>query len=214
MFNFKIKNGRIVSGDNRPLTRNPGCLLLIGLIPTIIGLAFLIPTFSSGEYFFLLFGCVPILVGLGFIAWAGFNFITQQTLGKPEVLISNTTLAVGEPFTVQVIHTFRRGLQVDRVLAQLVFRETATYQQGTDTRTVTHEEIIEETEWPGGYFSSGHFFQNSVEMQIPRDGMHTLNVRRNQLQWFVRLKMEIPRLPDYIEEHELIVLPKVYGGVS
>jgi hypothetical protein len=49
-------------------------------------------------------------------------------------------------------------------------------------------------------------------MQIPPDGMHSLAVRRNTLEWVVRLRATIPRLPDFIEEIQLNVLPELAVG--
>jgi hypothetical protein len=46
-------------------------------------------------------------------------------------------------------------------------------------------------------------------MTIPADGMHSLDVRRNKLKWIVKIQMKIPRLPDFIEEYELTVLPEM-----
>ena len=128
-------------------------------------------------------------------------------IGKPEITISEQMLRVGDSFTVNLFHNFKSGIQVDNIRLELVFRETATYQQGTDTRTVTHNHIIAEFEEPGGHIQAGHMLQKSYNLQIPRDGMHTLKVRRNKLEWFVRFSMKVPRLPDFSEEYELEVVP-------
>jgi hypothetical protein len=49
-------------------------------------------------------------------------------------------------------------------------------------------------------------------MQIPYNGMHSLEVRRNKLEWFVIFELDIPRLPNFTEQIKLTVLPAYVGG--
>ena len=156
---------------------------------------------------FTIFGTVFVLVGLAIFLFGALSYYTRLRIGKPEITISEQMLRVGESFTVNFFHSFKSGVQVESIRLELVFRETATYQQGTDTRTVTHNHIIAEFEEPGGHFQSGHLIQKNYDLQIPPDSMHTLKVRRNKLEWFVRFSMKVPRLPDFSEEYELEVVP-------
>lgn len=191
-----------VKSQNRP-----GCLVLFGLFWIAFSAVFLLSGIGSEDTTFVIFGAVFVLIGVGLVLFGGLSYYTRLRVGKPEITISEQMLRVGEPFTVNIFHSFKTGVQVENIRLELIFRETATYQQGTDTRTVTHNHIIAEFEEPGGHYQAGHLFQQSYELQIPRNSMHTLKVRRNKLEWFVRFSMKVPRLPDFSEEYELEVVP-------
>ncbi len=201
-----MQKNRSFSGKNRIWVA-----VIFGLVFAICPLLFIAPNIIGGDEPFLLVAIIVpfVLVGLGFAGYGLVHYYSRARVGKPEIMISNETLRVGESFTVNLMHTFKRSVQIDHIKVQLVFRETATYQQGTDTRTVTHNNIIEDYELPSGKFTSGHFIQETFNMQIPAAGMHTLSVRRNALRWFVCLDLGIPKLPDYVDEYELTVRPEM-----
>ena len=158
----------------------------------------------------ILFVCLPILVILlGASIWFVARKYAHSRLGKPDIFLSKEELRVGESFSVQFSHTFAREITLEELKIQLVYREIATYQQGTDTRTVTYEDVIEEYELPAGNYRAGQMIAENYTMRIPPEGMHTLRVRRNQIQWLVRVKAGIPKLPDYIETFELTVIPEL-----
>jgi hypothetical protein len=184
-----------------------GCLLLFGLAWMAFSAIFVLVGLSDKDTGFTIIGGIFVLVGLGIFLFGALTYYTRLRIGQPEITISEQMLRVGESFTVNLFHSFKSGVQIDGIRLELVFRETATYQQGTDTRTVTHNHIIAEFEEPGSYFQAGHLIQKSYDLQIPRDGMHTLKVTRNKLEWFVHFSMKVPRLPDFSEEYELEVVP-------
>lgn len=185
----------------------PGCLFLFGLFWVGFSSIFVIIGLTQDNIAFALFGLLFVLVGVGILGFALFSYYTRFRIGRPEITISEQTLRVGESFTVSYLHSFNRNVQVDGIRVALIFKETATYQRGTDTTTVTHDHIIAEFEEPGGRFQAGHLIQQSYDLQIPPTGMHTLKVRRNKLEWFVRFQMNVPKLPDLVEQFELDVLP-------
>ncbi|HIP71848.1 MAG TPA: hypothetical protein EYH05_10695 [Anaerolineae bacterium] len=165
---------------------------------------------GNSAIFPILFFCLPVilLVGGGAV-WFGIRKYSHSRLGKPDILIAKDELQVGESFSVQFAHTFANDITLEELKIQLVYRETATYQQGTNTRTVVYEDVVEEYELPAGNYRAGHMVADNYTMRIPPDGMHTLQVRRNQIQWFVRVKAGIPKLPDYVETFELTVIPEL-----
>ena len=185
----------------------PGCLVLFGLFWMAFSAIFVVMGINDEDTNSIVFGSVFVLIGLGIFLFGALSYYTRFRIGKPEITISEQMLRVGDSFTVNLFHNFKSGIQVDNIRLELVFRETATYQQGTDTRTVTHNHVIAEFEETGGPIQAGHMLQKSYNLQIPRDSMHTLKVRRNKLEWFVRFSMKVPRLPDFSEEYELEVVP-------
>jgi hypothetical protein len=184
-------------------------LVIFGVLWSCCSLTAIVPAVLNGELFGVVIALVFLLPGIFILGYAATIYYSRARIGKPEVVISNTNLRVGEQFTVNLMHTFKRQVQIDRLEVQLLFKETATYQQGTDTRTVTHEDVYDNYELPDGQYQAGQLIQETYTMQIPADAMHTLKVRRNQLQWFVRVRASVPKLPDFVDEYELTVLPEM-----
>lgn len=189
--------------------------IIIMIAATIPLCIFPVILLAAGDWinsgiFPILFFCVPaIFIGGGLLIWFAIRKYAHSRLGKPDILISKDELRVGESFDVQFAHTFANDITLEELKIQLVYRETATYQQGTNTRTVVYEDVVEEYELPAGNYRAGHMVSDNYNMRIPPDGMHTLRVRRNLIQWFVRIKAGIPKLPDYVETFELTVIPEL-----
>jgi hypothetical protein len=197
-----------MKSSSRPFNfSQPGCLLLFGLFWTAFSSIFIVLGLTDGNTIPIIFGGAFALIGIGIVSYAALSYYTRFRIGKPEITISEQMLRVGEPFTVSYFHSFNRSANIEGIRVELIFRETATYQRGTDTKTVTHNHMIAEFEEPGGHFQAGHLIQQNYDLQIPPDGMHTLKVRRNKLEWFVRFVMKVPKLPDFVEQFELEVVP-------
>lgn len=190
------------------LAQRPGCQVLAALAWIAFSSLFVVIGMRQEARPFAIFGAVFAALGLAFLAYALLALLTRARIGRPELTISQLQPRVGETMTVTLVNTFARSVTVDELLIQLIFRETAIYQQGTDTRTVTHEAIVAEVRRPGRPYQAGHILAETHDFQIPPDGMHTLNVRRNRLEWFLRVRMSVPRLPDFVEQRELVVPPE------
>jgi hypothetical protein len=204
-----------------------GCLIGFGLIFAVVGCAVLfgplvglIPSLLNGGGLpdisvligmggSLLFSVPFILVGL-FIMVLGIRpFIARAKVTKPEVALSTTTPAVGEIVNFTYRQTFKSAADAKRLQFQLVLRESATYQQGTDTVTVRHEHVVQEYEEPPRHFQGGEALQQQRQFQVPRQGMHTFSANRNKLDWFIRARVAMAGWPDFEEEYPLMVQPRL-----
>ncbi|KAA3662887.1 MAG: hypothetical protein DWQ04_12215 [Chloroflexi bacterium] len=196
-------------GPKRTTANRPGCLVGFSIFWIAFSLVFLFVGLGDDSWVFAIFGGIFVAIGFGLLVYAVMGLITRYRMGKPIVTFSLPTLHVGDSFTMTYEHTLRQSLNVQSFTVDLIFREVATYQQGTDTRTVTHNHIIDSFEQPSGHYHSGHFWHETFEMTIPADGMHSLDVRRNKLKWIAKIQIKIPKLPDFVEEYELTVLPEM-----
>jgi hypothetical protein len=172
--------------------------LVVGITQDILGMAII--------------GGIFVLIGLLIFLYTLLLLYTRRRVGKPDIMLSSTTLRIGETFDYNLTHQFKNSVQADKITVKLIFRETATYQQGTDTKTVTYDHVIQTFEEPGRHFKAREFLQLNYKMQIPYNGMHSLEVRRNKLEWFVIFELDIPRLPNFTEQIKLTVLPAYVGG--
>lgn len=165
----------------------------------------------AGDPIMLLFGLPFLLIGGGILAYGLRSRVAAMRIGQPELTISNTTLRVGDPFTVMHQQTFRSSGNLTGIQVRLLLRESATYRRGTDTVTVTHDHEVQKLDLPPMTFSSGQLFAQNYQLQIPARAMHTFEANRNKLRWYVKVHIGLAGWPDFDEEYEVKVLPE--GGV-
>ncbi|MBI3243993.1 MAG: hypothetical protein HYZ49_17055 [Chloroflexi bacterium] len=147
-----------------------------------------------------------LVIGVGLLAYAVWPWIARARVSAPDIAISNSTPRPGEELTLVYTQTFKAATEVKRIAFQLIFRETATYQRGTDTVTVHHDNLIQEFEIPARRFEAGETFRDQRRLQIPPEAMHTFLAPRNKLQWFLKAKVEMAGWPDFNEDYPITVL--------
>jgi hypothetical protein len=152
-----------------------------------------------------------VVVGLGFGIKALRPFLSGLQVAAPELTISKETLRVGEAFTLSYRQRFKRSVDVDKIFVGLVLRETARYRVGTDTRTVTHDHVVQRRDYAGRHYNAGQSFELQIEMQIPEDGMHTFSATNNKLHWHIAVEVEVSDWPNLEETFEINVLPEHVG---
>ncbi|MFQ5577922.1 MAG: hypothetical protein ACE5G8_13140 [Anaerolineae bacterium] len=195
-------------------TNKPGRpLVAVGLI--FIGLTIcwdVVAITAGAPRYVILFSLPFVLVGLGIAVWGGLQMMAASRVGTPEVTFSNQTPRVGERFSFNCRQTFSKQANIERILIQLLMRESATYRRGTNTYTVTHDQVIREFEHPGRGYNAGEMFFDEQTVQIPPDAMHTFEARRNKIIWLLTLKVEIAGWPDLTHEYPVTVLPERAQG--
>lgn len=168
--------------------------------PALLNLDLIFPLCFSGV--FLGVGVLVTTLGLRPI-------IAATRVAKPDIQISNTNLRSGEEFTLSYQQGFKSAVEVKRLAVQLVLRELATYRQGTDTVTVTHDHLIQNFEFTDRPFQSGETFSQAFRWAIPRGAIHSFEASRNRLRWLIKVKVEMKSWPDFDEEFGLTVIPEV-----
>ncbi len=197
------------------------CGLVVAAI-AIVGPAFTAPVregesrlpeiISTGGTFLICFVpmMVPFLgVGIWFVIKLLNPVVAKARVEPAELIISKDTIRVGESFRATYRQGFKVGADVEKVLLQFVLRETATYRRGTNTYTAVHNHTHFEQTYPGRHYQSNQFFEDSLELEIPKDGMHTFMASRNKLQWFIHVEIDFAKWPDYKEDFEIKVLPEM-----
>lgn len=159
-----------------------------------------------------LFGVPFILIGLLLITGALWRSVAGVKIMPPVVSVSNPSPMVGETIRVQWELGFRTGVTLQDGRVELLFRESASYMQGTDHRTDTHEEIEEFNELPIGEMEPGKNLQGHTDFTIPATGMHSFKAENNQLAWLLRLRVNVMEWPDLEDEFELDVQPQRAWG--
>jgi len=154
-----------------------------------------------------LFGIPFILIGLFLLGRMIFGVLGRMRVGRPELDISNPTPRPGEQVSVSYRQPLKTTTEVTHFSMELIFQESATYSQGTDSITKTHEKVVDYFDSPGRTYQAGELLRDTYQFQIPLDGMHTFEATNNKLRWFVRVKVDIANWPNYTEDFPLRVLP-------
>lgn len=188
--------------------RGRGCTLVFAIFWIGFSLVWTFLAWRGGGGFSWLFGVPFILIGLLLVAASLWRTFSAVRVAPPEVSISNTKLRPGERFHVTYVQRFRLPTTLQDCRVELVFRESATYTQGTDTRTDTHELVESYFDGPAGSFEAGSEVRRDGEFQIPADAMHSFAAQHNKLEWFVRVHVDIQEWPDMIELFDLTVVPE------
>jgi hypothetical protein len=181
-----------------------GCFLAFALLWTGFSVFMFVMAWREKEAFISLF----LVIGLVMIVAALWRFFSKLRLSAPMLMISHTELCVGERFNLDYQQTFKGASDVTKASISLVFQEAATYTQGTDTRTDRHDIVVETHEIPGRRFESGEVLQQSFSMMVPADAMHTFIAKNNELQWLIRVHVDIVDWPDMKEDYPIRVLPQ------
>jgi hypothetical protein len=201
-----------------------GCLLGMGLLFVLLaslGALFVLPGLhgvytlanllapdNRGMLFGgAIFGLSFLLVGVIMTAAGGFGLLSRARLAPPQVSLSTQSPRVGEVVTLTYQQTFRAATDVQIIHMQLILRERATYQRGTETVTVHYDNVAQDYQMPGRHFNSGEGF--SDQRQFRPMGMHTFIASKNKLEWLITVRVEMAGWPAYVEEFPLQVAPEL-----
>ena len=151
---------------------------------------------------------LPFLgIGMIFMLLAIRSSLGVLKAPNANVLISGNPLMLGDAFTVNYQQRFRGGVTLNSIRYDLIFRESATYTQGTNTYTVHHDVVMNSFEMPAQRLSGGEPLQTQLSFQVPPSAMHSFHANNNKLRWIIRAKIGIEGWPDYEREYEFAVLP-------
>ncbi len=184
-----------------------GCLLVFALFWTGFSV-FWTAMASLGGGLFGLFGLPFIAIGIGLLAWAAKPWVVGMKLGPAEARCQPESLRPGEAFSFTYRQAVRKPVDVTRVTIDFLFRESATYRQGTDTYTVTHDRPIDHYQRAGRRYEVGDTLLEELSWKVPEDGMHSFSASNNKLQWLIRVKIELAGWPDVNETYEVHVRPE------
>lgn len=134
------------------------------------------------------------------------ELLTATGVGPTQVEISDHPLRPG--MACQVLISQGGRLAMQSLLVQLVCEEIAVYRQGTDTRTeqrrVFEQPILQRENFE---IPPGLSFEQSAQIEIPPDSMHSFRSDHNEVQWKLVVHGQISGWPDFERSFPLIVYP-------
>lgn len=192
--------------SNNP--QNPSSRRIISsVVISILIMLFVSVIFLMGgawtDFIFIGIFAGALVVGVG--GYAIYKYMETFYVTKPDINFNPPHPKLGETVTMSYRQSFKRSARVKRIDMQVVFRETAKYQVGTDTRTVTHELVVDEFGYPGQHFTAGQILSDSWQFKIPPNGMHSFRCDHNWLRWYVKVSVEIEGWIGLKREYEVNV---------
>jgi len=184
------------------------CLMLFALFWTGFSLVWTYLAWRGGGGAMALFGVPFILIGVFLLVGTFWRNIAGVRIAPPVISVSNVSPDLGETIRVDWELRFRTAVVLLDGRVELLFRESASYTQGTDRRTDTHEKIEDFIEFPIGEMEAGRTFQGRGDLVVPADGMHSLEADNNRLQWLLRVRLNTQEWPDLVDEYALDVQPQ------
>lgn len=131
-----------------------------------------------------------------------------QALHPGELFIQQWPLRRNEPVRIRYLRLVKTIASVRSIRARLQCVESATYQQGTDTHTVTEtrfETILESVQQR----TDPDRIEIDWALQIPADQPPSLDVYRNSVQWAVVVEITFQEIPEDDSSFPLLVGPEV-----
>jgi hypothetical protein len=143
-------------------------------------------------------------------AWTVYALVRQILLtsgtGTTLLEIAEHPLLPGHQYEAFISQTGR--LQVRWYQVQLVCEEQATYQQGTDTRTVSavvyRQTLLSQRKFD---IPSGGAFETHFTVAVPAAAMHSFAAAHNAVTWALVVRGRMVRWPEFARRFPLYVYP-------
>ncbi|HZY90590.1 MAG TPA: DUF3592 domain-containing protein [Gemmataceae bacterium] len=163
----------------------------------------------------LVLGLIDLALGVGWVVLL-FYFLKQLRVvlrvGPTVVEVSAFPLVAGEP--ARLYFSQSGALQVRALRVTLVCEESATYKQGTDTRTekrcVYRAEVCRAADFT---IDMDRAWEARGELAVPGTAMHSFKADHNEVRWELVVEAELAGLPEYKQEYSLVVRPPQGRGV-
>ena len=154
----------------------------------------------------LLFMLPFIAIGIVLLVLVARQFMIAYGVKETVVEIEREPVCPGERVRIRVVQS--GAMEVDDYTVALVGEERITYRRGTDTYHDKH--VIQATEvYRSGSmrFDASNPWEQSFEISIPADAMHSFHSPNNEVVWTINVKAKVRRWPDFEFKFPLRVVP-------
>jgi hypothetical protein len=171
-------------------------MLMDGLPPVALFVLVLPALFAAG-------GTLAVIRGIR-------NVWLSHVLGAPTLEVPrDQPLYLGGAMAAQFHRSggTRRAHRSPRLTADLVCDEQVTYRQGTDNHTVTEE--VYRTELTVHHDPESNTAAGRIEIEVPVDVAPSLDLRHNKIIWSVRVRVQVPGVPEDTGKFPVTILPAI-----
>ena len=162
------------------------------------------PNYWIGAFFILLF----LLAGLGILVYFLRQLLIAAGIGPTRLEISDHPLRPGGKYRLFLSQSGRLNMNALRV--SLTCEESATYRQGTDSRSESREVFHRDLFHREGFaVRGGAPFETEIEFDLPVGAMHSFAAKHNEISWALTVEGDVARWPDFKRVFSVIVRPSV-----
>ncbi len=175
------------------------------------GISWTIAYFSMKDFSFFmgLFIGAFLLVGIATLLFAIYSTL-QLWNPQTTVVCSQRNIYPGSEFEISWLHQGSSS-SISELSIELEGQETATYRQGTTTRTdksIFYKQTIAKTEEPS------EISQGFSLVHLPEDTMHSFKSTRNSIIWQIRVHGKIRFWPDINDTYDITIFPPAIEGAN
>lgn len=145
-----------------------------------------------------------LVVLLGVVGvWLAYHLIIEfwhrRGIGQTHVELSHHPLVLGGEYRAYLMQTGR--MEARTLLVELVCEESASYQQGTDSRTSAETVLRHELrKWRNLRIDPSQPFEVEFDFTIPARGMHSFRSPHNEIRWMLVVRGETSRGQDIFRQ--------------
>ena len=183
------------------------CLFWNGLMSVFVTMAVRGHLRGEADWFLTIFIIPFCLIGIGAVVILVRQVLVETGVGSTIVEIAAHPLAPGGEYDVFLSQAGRLTMTSLSVL--LVCEETATYRQGTNTRTANRRVFEEQVFLREGFdIQQGLPFETRVRIAIPPRAMHSFTADHNKVEWKIVVQGSVARWPDFERGFPVVIRPE------
>jgi hypothetical protein len=162
---------------------------------------------AAGVWILLLFLGAPLFGG---IVWFVRYFLPRYRLGQIDCRLDPERVQPGSEVQGELVITPKKNVPINAIRLEFQAREQVVSGSGSNRTTHRHT-LFEQSSTLQDEITlranQEHRFPLSVT--LPEDAPYSIDLDDNELIWSTKLRVDIPRWPDWVQELPLTVLPTV-----
>ena len=182
-----------------------GCIF-VSIFVGIFGAVFVGVLAAGGPSIFLV--VLTILGLIGFLFYAFRVLMPRYLLGNVEAKLQPAQVSPGEEVTGEIMLRPRKNVNINAIT--MTFKACERVVSGSGSNRTTHNNVFYEKETTlveKGVLPKGEEHRIPLSIQLPGDAPYTVDLTDNDIIWTARLRIDIPRWPDWTKEIPIKVVP-------
>ncbi|MCA9246916.1 MAG: hypothetical protein KDA42_07360 [Planctomycetales bacterium] len=168
-----------------------------------------------GALCFFPFGIILIPVGLVMLYFAIRKQMAEKRIGDVELCLDSINVVPGGHVPLALSVRPRKSTPHNGITARLVGQEKAVSGSGTNKSTHTHTFFDETTTLvAAGTLDPAAPLALQTQVPIPADAAYSFFAPENKVLWHLTVRIDVPRWPDWVHTHVLLVRPFLRNGAS
>lgn len=179
-----------------------GCIIGVAIL---VFMAVFLGMMAAAGPFALVFLLIPAIGG---VIWFFRVFLPKYLLGEVQYGLVPEAISPGDASTGELVIRPRKNVAINGVTLLLEGREQCV--SGSGSNRTTHKKVFFEkldTLQVATTLQAGNEHRYALRVDVPEDAPHSIDLNDNDLIWSAKLRVDIPRWPDWVKEIQLQVVP-------